>query len=266
MGRLMDGPDSLADLANPASEACSYCGATRLGRYCSECGQAVRVGRLNVRELLASLPSRVFNLERGFLHTFVQLFKRPGGVAADYAAGLTRPYTNPFAYFFLAATIQLLSVIINEPIFLEMIRARQAAQGLDDPETAVTMFKTMQRVYTYAALLTFCLPYAIALRFIHRKLRPNFAETAVYSIYTVSHIVLLTGLVAPLTARFNPVMHGFVAPIFYFLMAAWSAPQFYGGSGRRFVWLTGPLAMLFGVAAFFVTLQIALVIALLRAG
>jgi len=45
------------------------------------------------------------NIEKGFLHTFLMLFTRPGIVVNDYLSGKTKPYYNPFNYMLISAAV-----------------------------------------------------------------------------------------------------------------------------------------------------------------
>lgn len=77
---------------------CPSCGATRLGRYCADCGQRFLDGRHNLRTLAGGILERTVSLERGFVRTLGRLTTDPGPVVRDYLAGRTITYVHPFAY------------------------------------------------------------------------------------------------------------------------------------------------------------------------
>jgi hypothetical protein len=132
-------PDEAADGASPgeasapappglAPAACANCGAERLGDYCQSCGQHYLDGRLTIRRLWREFASRVFNLNRGLLATFVGLIRRPGHVAADYVGGKRRCYTNPLSYLLLASAFSLLMLQFSEGALEAQMDAQFAEQ------------------------------------------------------------------------------------------------------------------------------------------
>jgi hypothetical protein len=89
---------------------CANCGAALQGAYCPRCGQRHRPERISLRHEVARFAIAAFDLDRGVLHTFLRLSRRPAQVVADYLRGRTVPYTHPAKYFLLAlALLQLLA-------------------------------------------------------------------------------------------------------------------------------------------------------------
>ena len=106
---LVTDDEPRADGPRPAPALCPNCGEPRAGRFCAECGQREMGGRLTLRGLWREFASRVFNLDRGLLHTVASLARSPGSVPRDYVEGRRRTYTNPLSFFLLAATLSLFS-------------------------------------------------------------------------------------------------------------------------------------------------------------
>ena len=231
-----------------STSTCSACGVNQHGPYCHECGQRYEEGRLTVPGLLRQLPTRFFNLDRGLLHTFVDLFRRPGGVPRDFVDGKRRPYTNPLTYFLVAATVQLIALTVSEGVMQARL-AEQFAEGSAALEPVVSRLgdnafdqmaelyiSLVKQGYTYLFLLFMSLPFAVFLRLLTFRLRPhhNLAESAVFALYTSAHLVLVTGLMAPLTMRIDLNLHAFGSITIYFIYTAFAVRGFYGpGVGRK---------------------------------
>lgn len=110
----------------PRPAPCPNCGEPRTGRFCSGCGQREMGERLTLGALWREFAGRVFNLNRGLLHTVVSLAKSPGSVPRDYVEGRRRTYTNPLSFFLLAATLSLLSFQLYEDAMFEQMASDPA--------------------------------------------------------------------------------------------------------------------------------------------
>lgn len=80
------------------TNTCKNCGAVFAGQFCNNCGQQLIEERWNMKRLLRSASAVVFNLEKGFFHTFKHMLLHPSMVIKDYLNGKTICYTNPFRY------------------------------------------------------------------------------------------------------------------------------------------------------------------------
>ncbi len=225
------------------SVLCGNCAVPLTGPFCNQCGQRHRTERLTLRQLAAELPTRHLNLNAGLLHTFVELWRRPGQVARDYVAGQRVRYMSPLGYFLLAATLQLIMLALSSDVLREMMQGQLA----QDPATLETLgqylgddpagvfaeiyINLIRQAYTYMALLFMCVPYALLMRFFFRGHSPdyNLAETLVFAIYTVGHIILLFGLVGVITIRIDPMGHSILAVSTFLVYGAFAARGFYGG-------------------------------------
>jgi len=89
---------------------CKNCGHVFQGVYCSNCGQKA-VEHLGGSFLLQKLREDLFDLDRGLLLTFRELFTHPGTMALNYIRGGTNRYYSPLKYlvFWTSATLILFS-------------------------------------------------------------------------------------------------------------------------------------------------------------
>lgn len=241
---------------------CGSCGAAVSENYCSQCGQKRLRQRLSFSQLLSDVLSRVFNWERGWLYTLGCMFRCPGQVARDYASGKQRCYVSPLAYYFLGAAAQLLVLWYYSPLLHQRFTSAfqgtlpagnnqeaneklEAVLGQELPNALADVYlATMQQSYSYAALLFFCLPWAIALRFLFRTLGDDFrlGETMVFSLYVFGHVLLLTAALAPFTFPLASEIHMLASLAIYVLYPQWAQGAFFGaGIPRRSLTLVATL-------------------------
>lgn len=251
-------PDAVASVTT-----CPSCETERVGTFCHTCGERLLEERLSLKWLRAQLRERFISLDRGFLHTVWALTRRPGSVQRDVVEGLRRPYVNPLTYFFIAATLQLLMMTINEAAIYEAMYSQteqtmsltvSLMKGfIDDPaaqeevvakvmepsfiaEQTDASLARMKSMYSYLAFLM-CIPFALFLvLFLSGKThRYNFTESFVFALYSIGHIMLLTAIIAPLTVRFSIWLHSGISILGYIVYCALAARRFYDGSVKSMV-------------------------------
>ena len=89
---------------------CKNCENNYEGNFCPRCGQRYIEKRFTLKDSIVWLFSSVFNLERGFVPTTLQLITKPGVTIRNYLSGITVRYAHPFRFVFIWATI---SAILN---------------------------------------------------------------------------------------------------------------------------------------------------------
>lgn len=235
-------------------DRCPVCETQITGNYCSQCGQKRLQQRLSFAQLFRDVLARVFNWEKGWFPTWWAMFFRPGKVARDYVAGRQNVYVSPLAYFFLGAAAQLLMLwCYGDRLHRQISQTFQTSAALSQNQASIEKLEavlkqplstaladvylsTMQQGYTYVALLCFCLPWAVTLKFLNRLLgdRYRLGETMVYSLYITGHILFMTAAMAPLTLMYTVEVHMLTALFVYFLYPQWAlTPFFSSGWSRR---------------------------------
>jgi len=76
---------------------CMNCGSAFETPYCGHCGQEAASGKVTIGELKRT-ALRAFSLERGWLHTIVDLSVRPSAMIRDYLDGKRVVYIGPVRY------------------------------------------------------------------------------------------------------------------------------------------------------------------------
>ena len=147
-----------------------------------------------MRKSLISLANTIVNVERGFFHTSIMMFKSPGVVIADYIRGNTRPYMHPVRYAFTLLTIGLI-------VF----------QFYDIPESSFLVGEQENSLFPREKLIEFTMKYSNFISLIvfipfmgwaswivNRKTGTNYAEHIIAMLYVLGHNVLYGLLLTPL--------------------------------------------------------------------
>lgn len=87
---------------------CKNCGSILNGVYCAQCGQHSRVDKLNFSNFAEEVSETVFQVNRGFFKTLIDLFCRPGYAIKDYLEGKRKEHFKPLAYALTLSTVYFL--------------------------------------------------------------------------------------------------------------------------------------------------------------
>ncbi|GAB2779678.1 hypothetical protein GCM10027275_24030 [Rhabdobacter roseus] len=90
---------------NPSS--CKNCDAP-LGQqsdFCSHCGQAAHVHRLDMPHIMHEVVHAVIHADKGIFHLMKLMALRPGIVVKEYVAGKRKKYFNPFNFLVLSVAV-----------------------------------------------------------------------------------------------------------------------------------------------------------------
>jgi hypothetical protein len=143
------------------------------------------------------------NLEKGLLHTIVDLVRRPGAMLESYFAGTTRTrYTNPIAYSLMAAAVSLLVYGFYRVPYVAWARTSMSANAAGPQAEhflhAYTehMFEATEHTALNSILLA--VPLAFIVWRLFRSPRFNLAEAFAFALYAIGTFMFLhVVLVAP---------------------------------------------------------------------
>lgn len=90
-------------------KTCANCGNLFHGDYCNSCGQKI-IGRFTGSHIWNALREDIIGLESGLLHTFKELWLRPGPMITSYIKGATKQYYSPLKYLILWTAVYLLTL------------------------------------------------------------------------------------------------------------------------------------------------------------
>lgn len=234
---LEDPTPELAPVADPeatlpgagagAGAACATCGSPRNDLYCSRCGQVYRPGRIKLRREVGWFFSAAFDLDRGLLHTFLQLCRRPARVVSDYLHGKTVLYTHPGKYFLLVlALLQIVAYWTGA--------VGEFTAGLTEESDLVTESQVSAAIDGFFVLLAG--PAVLLLAWLQKRVFRHahlyYAEHLVFSLFvTAQQALIWTGILV--FSHLVPAPYPFLLPLLAFAATTgyyvWSAHRLFGG-------------------------------------
>jgi len=109
---------------------CMNCGSDFSTPYCGQCGQEASAARVTPAELKRGFL-RAVSLERGWIHTMVDLTVRPGTMVRNYLDGKRVAYIGPFKYALTMVGLYILTTaVIGVPVSRDATAAGDAIGGL----------------------------------------------------------------------------------------------------------------------------------------
>ena len=250
---------------------CRNCQATLSedSQFCPSCGQKRITQRTSFSRFLKDAPSNFFQLDRGLLLTILNMFIRPGNVARDYVFGMRKRYVNPFTYFLVGASIQLVSLWFSAGPMRATLEEQLGGRQLPNQEILEDAFdgdvvqglgdlylSAIAQSYTYAAALFFALPLALFLWIGHKAFDSKYyyGEVLVFSFYVVGHLLVMTAFVQPISIRISPNLASFTGPGVYLAYIVYA----HGGFFRKgfFPRVISLGAMIGAMAVFFLSILV----------
>jgi hypothetical protein len=87
--------------------------------FCPGCGQKATVKRIELTELISSVPHAIFHIDRGILYNIKSLAARPGKSIRDYIKGKRIRFMNPVTYLAVLLFCNYLAVKITDLRFYD---------------------------------------------------------------------------------------------------------------------------------------------------
>ncbi len=133
---------------------CKNCEAIVEGKFCSNCGQNAKVGKINFPNFLNEVSESIFLVNKGFFFTLINLFLRPGQSIRDFINGKRKYHYKPIAYVIVLSTVYfLISRIADQNTLIEDLISgflSYDSEGEAELPTSLTWFSAN---YAYTTLL-----------------------------------------------------------------------------------------------------------------
>jgi hypothetical protein len=84
---------------------CKNCDSLAEGNFCSSCGQKTNIHRIDWHYILHEIPHSVWHLDKGIIHTFLQLLTRPGYAIIDFFEGKRKRHYSPLGFLIINLAI-----------------------------------------------------------------------------------------------------------------------------------------------------------------
>lgn len=177
---------------------CRNCGHTVDGKFCSNCGQNSKVGRINLPAVLNEFSESIFQINKGFFYTLRELCIRPGESLKEFLNGKRKNHFKPIAYLLTLSTLYfLITQATNQNTWIEdlitgwMNGATEQNAGVGIPKIATWFAKN----YAYTTLILLPL-FSLASFLSFFKFGKNYFEHFVINSYITGQQAILYALFA----------------------------------------------------------------------
>lgn len=200
---------------------CLNCATEFTGDFCPNCAQRASTRRFELKDLVSkNFLSETFNLDRGFLHTCLQMLYRPGHLVREYLAGQRKEYFNFIGFLLILLTVEaVLWEYAHNSVAAILLETMQQQLTKSNPETASMLtlqdIETVLRNQKLAFLLIVPLS-AVGSWLIFRRTGFNYMENIVAVTFLLAMNTLL-GLTVGLIGLLP--LEPSVFKIFYYLVS-----------------------------------------------
>lgn len=197
---------------------CKKCNSEINGNFCSNCGQAISVKRINGEYILHEIGS-VFNLQKGIFVTMKELLTKPGQCIRVFITEDRNRLVKPIVF-----------VIISSLIYTIAARLFNFQDGYiyfsDDKETTQTLiFSWIQSNYGYANLLI-AIFISMWIKIFFKKYNYNIFEILILLCFVMGMMMLIFsvfGIVDGITKLNLMKYSGMIG----FVYCIWAIGQFF---------------------------------------
>lgn len=183
---------------------CKNCGTVVTEIYCPKCGQHSRVGKLNFSNFVQEVSETIFQVDRGFFKTVMDLFWRPGYAIRDYLQGKRKEYYRPLSYALALSTLYfVLTRLLDLETFLGQAISGFNA-GYDDSVKGDFKFDVNLIIDNYAIISLLLIPfYAFSMFIAFKGKGYNYLEHIAIRSFVVGQQAIIYLLFSLLTYLFG---------------------------------------------------------------
>ena len=226
---------------------CRNCSDAVKGNFCSNCGQPVKVKRVDFHYLSHEIQ-HLMHVEKGFLYTVKEMFLRPGQTVREFIADNRSRLVKPIIYLIVAS---LIYSTIDHFFHVE----EEHFKATEIKGTAINLiFTWVQSHYGYANIIMGVF-IALWVKLFFKSSPYNFFEILILLCFAIGTAMLLAVVftVAEGLSKINLVNAAGIAGVIY---SSWAIGQFFGQK-KPASYIKALIAYLLGMLTFTV---IALVI------
>jgi len=213
---------------------CKNCGNVISGDFCDQCGQKASVKRISLNNLMNDLSESIFQIDKGFLFTFRELFIRPGDSIREYLSGQRIKHYRPISYLLVLSTVYFLITNItkqNTWINDAIIGFTNGASDTSKEIVIPSIIAWFADNYAYSTLLLIPI-FSLASYICFKKYDANYFEHIVLNSYITGQQAIFYSLFALLNAI---VKSEFIESIPFFISTLYCIMvyiHFFRGKGR----------------------------------
>jgi len=213
---------------------CSVCSIEIDEKYCSNCGQYYKGGRINSITFIGDLFDSIFSLEKSFFRNIKTGLSKPNALVLNYWDGFRKFYYSPGKLFTIASLFLVLHYSIANDFLGIVVNSNISSQ--------------------FVILLTNILLLSFSSFLLYIQFKKNFFEHLVLNIYNVSLWVIIffpISVILSLTVNNNSIEQCFYIP-YHILIIIWNSKAFQLTKLKRFLFVAINLLMLYGALLFLV--------------
>jgi len=223
-------------------EFCEHCQIEHTGKYCSNCGRAHNLKRIDKDYILSEIGS-VLNFDKGILYTIRELLIRPGENIRKFLHQDRKRLVKPIIFIIISSLIYTIAQQL-----LQFEDGYVNAGGFE--ETTVTyFFQWIQKNYGYANILM-AIFIAFWIKVFFRKYDYNFYEILILLCFVMGVGMLIYSVFGILESVTKlKILH--FGGIVGFVYVAWAIGNFFDKT-KKINYLKGILSYMLGMITFFI--------------
>ncbi len=164
---------------------CKNCNTDFRDNYCSNCGQK-KFEKLKIKTILTDFFS-IFNIEKGIILTFKELFIQPQKLLQNYIKGKRIRYQNPLGFIFIS-------------LFIYTFIAVKITKALEEE----VMHSVLQKDFWNILIIIFIIPiYSILTFLFFKSYKLSFSEHFIINIYIQGEYYLILSILLLLPLIFD---------------------------------------------------------------
>lgn len=182
---------------------CKNCKTEFNGSYCSNCGQKYIDKRFTVKDSIYWAFHSIFNFDKGFFHTSLDMVVKPGKVIQDFLNGITIRYAHPFRFIFIWASLAAILGIwagVYQDTSIAMNEAMGASKAAIQNASKVQGMMGKYMSFVYLIMIPF---YSLGSYLMFRSKKLNYAEHLITNSFAISSSIMI-GIPLTIVYGFNP--------------------------------------------------------------
>lgn len=231
---------------------CKNCATEFEGKFCPECGQKAKTGRITIRQVFKEIQSHFIHFDQGFLFTIKEMTLRPGHTVREYIAGKRVQHVKPVKFMFWSTAISFLFTHYAglQDKVLKQIENQSGAK----PNTPQLGQKLSDFITGHPSLvILFILPaIAFCSWLFFRKKGYNYAEHFTVSAFLLGEMSLFSILISAgylWLDRITLAQMAFIGSfqwVLWLIYYGWAYQQFFEGKQKFKTWLKADLVLIAG--------------------
>jgi len=235
---------------------CKKCDNEFEGNYCSNCGQPLKIERINGRYIVSEIGS-VLNFQKGFFFTIKELLIRPGENIKSFISEDRNRIVKPIMFVLICSLIYT--------IFVQIFKFKDGYLDFqfDDIDSAMSMiFQWVTQNYGYSNILM-SIFVAVWIKIFYRKYDYNFFEILILLLFISGMQMLMFSFLGALEGL-TKIQFLDVGVNVVLIYVFWTIGQFFD-KGKILNFIKAPVVYFLGLITFiFIVLGIGFLIDLIK--